>query len=200
MRRFDGRSLLAIIVFLVAFVGVFFNATSGAGEMSTATATATATSVEAGTTVLPSWLGTILSFDFLFKGLITIGGILIAWVFKLIIQKVGEDKALADAILSIQAGVTSTYNDFVRTAKEVSADGKLTADEKKMARDMAVQKAKEFATGPAKDLLFTWGSKKIEALIEQYLLKAKNAKAAEVAAAPVVTPTSVTTNNAESVK
>jgi len=132
--------------------------------------------VAGGDTVFPPWLAAICSFEFVWKGLGALGAILLAWLFKLAINKVKDDAAMQEAVLAIQAGVTKTYHEFVQTAKEVSADGKLSPDEKKRARDMAIAAAKDLATGPAKDLLLKWGKEKITALIEQYLARYKGEK------------------------
>jgi hypothetical protein len=132
--------------------------------------------VAGGDTVLPGWLATVCSFDFVWKGLGALGAFLLAWIFKLAINKAKDDAAMQDAILAIQAGVTKTYHDFVQAAKEASEDGKLTPEEKKKAREMAIQAAKDLAMGPAKDLLLKWGKDKITALIEQYLAKYKDTK------------------------
>jgi hypothetical protein len=62
-----------------------------------------------------------------------------------------------DAIESISAAVSKTYEDFVREAKAAAEDGKLDAGERKHARDLAYNSALEIAKGPVKTFILNEG-------------------------------------------
>ena len=132
-----------------------------------------------GGTALPSWLTFILSFEFIWKALLTVGGTLFAWLAKMMVAKAGEDQAKKDAILALEAAVSATYEEFVRQTKQATADGKLSDAERKAARNMAITKAKEIATGAGLKLLKSWGAPILESLVEKIVSKMKESKKVE---------------------
>lgn len=127
-------------------------------------------------TQLPSWLTFIFSFEFVWKALVTVVGALLAWGAKHGVQKAGEDKAKADAVLALEAGVNQAWEEFVKNAREAAKDGKLTKSEKESARNLAIQHAKAVAAGPGLKMLNTWGRPVLDSLIKKIVNKFKGGK------------------------
>ena len=90
---------------------------------------------------------------------IVLGGL--GWLANWI-KKKGVEAAAVD---TIKNAVQLVHDEFVHALKAASADGKLTKEEVDTARDLAVKKALELAKGPVKDLLISWGTDKLKALI-----------------------------------
>lgn len=111
------------------------------------------------------------------SGILAILGGFISSFFSWIKTKVGQTEAEQKAVDALSVGVTEAYNNFVKLAKDASADGKLTEEEKKQARQFAIDTAKRIAVGPAKDLLFAWGQPKLENIVQQLVAKMKGAPA-----------------------
>jgi hypothetical protein len=78
------------------------------------------------------------------------------------LRKVGLEK---EAIDSLRSGVAQAQEKLVTFAKRAAADGKLSADERQQARDLAIQEAIELAKGPVRDVLTEWTKSKLEALV-----------------------------------
>jgi len=165
-----------LFVWLGCLTAVLLASGGFGGESVPTTAPAVETVAAQGEWVLHPWLSFILSFEFVWKALVTGGGLLIAWIFKLeIFQKI-ENANAKEALAALQAGVTKTYEEFVLEAKRAQGDGKLSVDERKTARDMAINHAKQIATGPIKAVLLKWGKERMEAYIAQIVAKMKAKK------------------------
>tara|TARA_R100001039_G_C1737495_1_gene46887 strand:- start:119 stop:472 length:354 start_codon:yes stop_codon:yes gene_type:complete len=70
-----------------------------------------------------------------------------------------------EAVDTLRNAVSLVGDDFVVWRKRANEDGKLTAGERTEARDLAIAKAKELATGPVARVLTKWGVQKLSALI-----------------------------------
>lgn len=82
-----------------------------------------------------------------------------------LLDKLGQNKAkLVDAALS---AVTETYHEYVKDIKAKKQDGKLTKDEAKNARDMALNKLKNFAKAEGINVAKAVGEAALPALIEK---------------------------------
>lgn len=80
-----------------------------------------------------------------------------------------KDKSQIDEI--VEAAVVEVYQNSVRGLKEASADGKLTADEKKQVMDEAVDAAKRIAKEQGLPLLQELALPVIKSLIEKAVTK-----------------------------
>lgn len=111
----------------------------------------------------PSIIISILHYltDIILGGFLALFGL----GFKWLIGKAGENAARIQAIEALHAGVESAWNECGKEWKQDSEDGKLTNDEKKKLRDLAIKKALEVAKGPGKDLLLNWGKEILESKI-----------------------------------
>ena len=90
--------------------------------------------------------------------------------------KMDEESTEKEAMQAVLVGMAKAQDDIVREAKKASKDGKLTKEEIKEAKRVAIDHAKEIATGPAKTLLLQWGTERIGSLIKQLLTKLKKPK------------------------
>ena len=119
--------------------------------------------------MLPNVLGEATLLDVFvtaLTGLIAIG---LAWLRSYL-----KDKALNTEIMdALWEGISKAEIDLVQQAKKAAEDGKLTVDEIKAARDVAIKHAMDILTGPAKERLLTWGSAKLEATILKLLAGGK---------------------------
>jgi len=80
-------------------------------------------------------------------------------------------------VSSVLVGVDKTYQEYVRELKGLSADGKLTSDEKKIALSKAKEYAIEYAKNAGLDLSKFIGTDYLTALIEDTItLRKKNSK------------------------
>lgn len=79
-----------------------------------------------------------------------------------------EQTTLNKALSFLEAGVSQTYEGFVRARKKAAADGKLTDEERAEARRMAVETAKTYALENGLDLIQVLGG---EALLSVTLEK-----------------------------
>jgi len=97
-------------------------------------------------------------------------GLGLTWLVGMVIAKFKFSKKEAEAIKALQAGVTNTYNNYVRDAK---LGAKMTPDQKKKARQLAIEHATGLLKGPAlKFFLAMWSSRK-EQIIESVISKFK---------------------------
>lgn len=87
--------------------------------------------------------------------------------------KARNNQALHDAIEALRVGVDKTEGDFVEWRKRASADGKLTKDEIAQAQQLAISHAKDIASGPALNLLKSWGTSVIMSYITRIIEKKK---------------------------
>lgn len=102
----------------------------------------------------------------------TIIAAVIAWLGKLAAGRMKLNAAQADMMDALTAGVAKTYDDYVRAWKAANG-GRLTPDQKKLAKDQAVANAISIAKGPAKDLLLSYGKEHLSGWIEAIVTKAK---------------------------
>lgn len=77
------------------------------------------------------------------------------------------DRKWDDVCLYIEAGVAKTYQTYVKARKEASADGTLTEEEKKQARQMAFNFARSYAVENGVNLVKEAGAELLPALIEK---------------------------------
>ncbi len=73
-------------------------------------------------------------------------GVLVAYATRFLQKKINNDYAdgvVGRALAELQAAVVSVGQTYVSAIKDASADGTLTPEEKRLARDMAIAKAKE---------------------------------------------------------
>lgn len=93
------------------------------------------------------------------------------------LETVSADKQKEAQILAaydaIEAAVGSVYVDFVKQAKTAAADGRLTIEEAKQARDMAVARAQGIALKQGVDLFETFSKTWVEGKIQQQVLAQK---------------------------
>ena len=111
-------------------------------------------------------------FDILWKAAVPL---LFAWLAK----KGYDEKVLANARAAVEMGVSHTYENFVRPLKKdvkEHPNGKLKEDERKSAKQWAINKALEFATGGGRRLLIKWGAQGIGNLIEKIVARRKKRK------------------------
>ena len=67
------------------------------------------------------------------------------------------------------AGVRETYEEYVRNAQKANADGKLTAEERNIAMQMAISKAKEYCLQNGLDLLKIYAKEFLPVLVERII-------------------------------
>jgi len=82
------------------------------------------------------------------------------------------EKAAIDALLQGMAQQQPIANGI----KKAAADGKISKEEAKQLEAAALKTAKELATGPARDIVLSWGEEKVSSLIKQLLSKFKSRK------------------------
>lgn len=102
----------------------------------------------------------------------TIGAVLVALISWA--AKKTSDKGAAMEALWVAVQLTNA--ELVDDLKKKAEDGKLTAEEAKAARDLALSKAFEIAKGPALKVLQDWGKPKLEALVHDLVEKVKGKK------------------------
>ena len=96
-------------------------------------------------------------------------------LYKLIEKsKTAKKWQLDKAYSFVAAGVEQTYKDYVRNIKAAKADGKLTDDERREARERAKEYAIAYAKEDGFDLLKTIGKDILPLLIEKFVSKAKS--------------------------
>jgi len=104
-------------------------------------------------------------------------GIILTWLFKrffgYLITKAEENKVLKEAIEALAEGTAAVQDSFIREIKAKSQDNKLTKNEVIEATELAMKHAKSVATGPALEILKTWGIAKASSVIKRILAKGK---------------------------
>jgi hypothetical protein len=86
-----------------------------------------------------------------------------------------KQQRFAQAITALEAGVDQTYQTYVRAIKEASEDGKLTAAERRRARELARETAIAFGRSQGIDVLAEVGNDYIDLWINRLVKKAKAA-------------------------
>jgi hypothetical protein len=83
---------------------------------------------------------------------------------------------LRRALECLETGVRETYEEYVRAAKEASADGRLTDAERREAVTRAIEKARAYAAREGIDLLKTYAKEFLPVLVER-IVGAQKARA-----------------------
>jgi len=86
---------------------------------------------------------------------------LLGFVWRLL-ARVGVE---TEAVDTLRNAVSLVGDEFVVWRKRANADGKLTAEEREEAKNLAISKAHALATGPVARMLTKWGVQKLSALI-----------------------------------
>ena len=102
------------------------------------------------------------------------------WIVAQFADRIKETRHAA-ALTAIRDAVTACYHEYVRGIKAGKADGKLTAEEKDEALNLAYRSAVEFARTRGIDLLKVYAKETVIALIERFVGESKS-KAVKVAA------------------
>ena len=91
-------------------------------------------------------------------------------LFGFMVRKGWLKKELGDALkLDVQGAVTAVYHEYVKARKAANEDGKLTDEEKKEARNLALQKLKEIGKDKGVDYAKTYGVPLVLGLVEKYV-------------------------------
>lgn len=107
-------------------------------------------------------------------------GLIIGGIFALAAKKKWLSEDLAKKLeLDVSGSVTAVYHEYVKARKDASEDGKLTDEEKKAARDLALAKLKEVGKEKGIDYAKEYGLPAILGLVEKYVTANKAAPAAE---------------------
>lgn len=77
------------------------------------------------------------------------------------------------AIECVEAGVFNTYETYVKALKDAAADGKLTDDERKVARDLAINAAKTYAKNQGIELAKYIAEDYLPVLIDKFVQSRK---------------------------
>lgn len=105
--------------------------------------------------------------------IVTITFSLLTVVAKKYISKLNleeNEKQITNLILE---GITEAEDKFVREAKLMAEDGKLTAEEISKAKKIAIDYVKNNATPNLLKIVGTWSERKFDSLIKQYLIKVR---------------------------
>ncbi len=98
----------------------------------------------------------------------------IAFIFGLVKKMQFTKKwKLGVAANAIEVGVIDTFESYVRVRKAGWADGKLTDDERREARSIAINVAIDFARDKGLDIVKFYGKEYLPVLIEKFILKNK---------------------------
>jgi len=84
-----------------------------------------------------------------------------------------QGNTIAKAMDCLAAGVQKSYDEYVRVIKLKSEDGKLSDEERKEARQIAIDAAIVYAKTYGIDLLKTLGEETVPFLIEKILITVK---------------------------
>lgn len=88
--------------------------------------------------------------------------------FQRTMEKSTKNNAMIKKAMEfLEAGVSKTYQEYVRARKAASADGKLTEEERREARQMAYTFARSYAAKEGISLVRTLGADMIPVLLEK---------------------------------
>lgn len=104
---------------------------------------------------------------------LAIGGMwfLVRKYINTLLAKMGASEAEQKAIGALLEGMAE-QQPIANGIKKAAADGKITPEEAKNLEQAAWNVAKEVTTGPVKDIVVGWTSRKVSSLVKQ-LLKTK---------------------------
>ena len=107
------------------------------------------------------WVQSLLTSEavWTFLGIVLTG--LLGFVWRLV-SRMGVE---TEAVDTLRNAVSLVGDEFVVWRKRANADGKLTADEREEAKTLAINRARDLATGPVLRMLTKWGTTKLSALI-----------------------------------
>lgn len=88
-------------------------------------------------------------------------------------NKLNASQAVKDAQEALILGVQAVQAEYVEALKRGNADGKLTPEEAKEAKDLALAKAKTLASAQGLKVMQAWGEDKLSALVELVLNRIK---------------------------
>lgn len=108
-----------------------------------------------------SWVQVLFTSDAVWTLLAALLTGLLGFVWRFMAKQGVE----TEAVDTVRNAVSLVGDDFVVWRKRASKDGKLTAEERKEAKTLAINTAKDLATGPVLKLLTKWGTTKLSALI-----------------------------------
>jgi hypothetical protein len=98
-------------------------------------------------------------------------GLIVTFVVK---KKWVDEKLANDLKDDVSGAVTSVYHEYVKARKEANEDGKLTDEEKKEARNLALNKLGEIGKDKGIDYAKKYGVPLILGLVEKFVTKKKN--------------------------
>jgi len=107
------------------------------------------------------------------KGIGVLLGLGLTWLVAKVIKKFNLNEAEQNAIEALAAGVNDVYLNYVKDLKAKAEDGKLTDEEKKAAKTMAINKAKQLASGSGKKLIATMAEERLGTWVDKLVNKAK---------------------------
>jgi hypothetical protein len=107
------------------------------------------------------WLESLLTSEAVWTLLAVVLTGALGFVWRLL-ARMGVE---TEAVDTLRNAVSLVGDDFVVWRKRANADGKLTAEEREEAKTLAINKARELATGPVLRMLTKWGTTKLSALI-----------------------------------
>ena len=107
---------------------------------------------------------------------------IIGAIFTFAAKKKWLKEDLADKLeKDVSGAVTSVYHEYVKAKKDASEDGKLTDEEKKEARNKAIEALKTVGKEKGIDYAKEYGVPAILGLVEKYVTKNKAAPTEEKA-------------------
>jgi hypothetical protein len=127
------------------------------------------------TTPVSSWWETLLQSSLVWDGVKWVGTLFFGWMAVLVARKWTLDQAAKDGIEALRLGVVKCYHDEVQGLKEsLGDDGKISAVEAKRLRGIAIDNAKEIASGPGGKWLQNQGMAVLHAWVERIVNREKN--------------------------
>lgn len=100
--------------------------------------------------------------------------VVLGLIASVVVRNKWVEKEVANQLRDDVSGVVSeVYNEYVRARKKANEDGKLTDEEKKAARDLALKKLASVGKEKGVDYAKKYGVPLITGLIEKYVTKKK---------------------------
>lgn len=94
------------------------------------------------------------------------------WIGKKI-KKIDSDIIDEEVQECLLEGMAKAQEEIVRSAKAANEDGKLTTEEIKKAKDLAIEHARQVAKGAAKEMLMNYTEEKLSSMIKLLLNELK---------------------------
>jgi hypothetical protein len=99
--------------------------------------------------------------------------ILLTFGLNMLSKKFNWDEGEREVWQGLATAAQKLYDEQVKALKDGRADGKLTKEEAKKMRDIAVENAKQYLTKNGKKVYEVYGKDKLNALLERVIKKAK---------------------------